>query len=226
MIKVMLDLIMLILLMALMARHFSGEKVHEWLGVIMLVLILAHNVLNRNWYKGIPKGKYSGYRIFHSTVNILTLCLFISLGISGMVMSGHVFAFLNIKHGIALARRIHMAAAYWTFVFIAFHIGLHWNKPLNLIRKRVKKIIRNDILAVRLLAVAVVIFGSYAFVKHNIFSYLFLQSEFAYFDFEQNHLSFFAEYTAMMGSFVMLAYYLAALLRRINMNTLIRSKTQ
>ena len=214
MIKVTLDILMFILLMALMARHFSGEKAHEWLGVIMLTLIIAHNVLNRNWYKGVMKGRYSGYRIFHSSVNILTLCLFIALGISGMVMSGHVFAFLNIKWGISLARKIHMASAYWAFVFISFHIGLHWNKPLNFIKKTIKKIINNDVLVLRLLAVAVFVFGSFAFIKHNIFSYLFLRAEFAYFDYEQEPFYFFAEYAAMMGLFVMLAYYLAALLRR------------
>jgi hypothetical protein len=199
--------------MVLMARHFSGEKAHEWLGVAMLALITAHNVLNRNWYKGIPKGKYPAYRIFHSTVNILTLCLFIALGLSGMVISGHVFVFLNIRRGISLARRIHMAAAYWAFIFIAFHIGLHWNKPLNFIRKEVKKIIRNEIWALRLLAAAIFVFGSYASIKHNIFSYLFLQTEFAFFDYDQNPFWFFAEYAAMMGLFSILAYYLAALLR-------------
>jgi hypothetical protein len=214
MIKLTLDILMLILLMALMARHFSGEKTHEWLGVIMLTLIVAHNVLNRNWYKSLPKGRYSGYRIFHSGVNILTLCLFIALGISGMVMSGHVFTFLNIKRGMSLARRIHMAAAYWAFIFITFHLGLHWNKPLGLIRKRIKRIICHDVLVLRLLAAIIFIFGSYAYVKHNIFSYMFLQIEFAFFDYDQNPIVFFAEYAAMMGLFVMMAYYLAALLRR------------
>jgi hypothetical protein len=106
-----------------------------------------------------------------------------------------------------------MTAAYWAFVFISFHIGLHWNKPLNLIRKGVKKIVRNDVLALRLLAAAVFISGSLAFVNHNIFSYLFLQTEFAYFDYDQNPFGFFVEYAAMMGLFTMLSFYLAALLR-------------
>jgi hypothetical protein len=213
-IKVTVDFLMLILLLALMARHFSGEKAHEWLGIIMLALILAHNVLNRNWYKSIMKGKYPAYRVFHIMVNILSLCLFIALGLSGMVMSGYVFAFLDINRGISLARKIHMAAAYWAFVLIAFHIGLHWNRPLKLIRKGIGKITRNDALVLRLLAAAVFISGSCAFVKHDIFSYLFLLTEFAWFDYEQNPFTFFAEYAAMMGMFVIFAYYFAALLRR------------
>jgi hypothetical protein len=42
---------------------------------------------------------------------------------------------------------------------------------------------------------------------------LFLRAEFAFFDYDQNPFGFFAEYTAMMGLFSLLAYYLAALLR-------------
>ena len=69
---------------------------------------------------------------------------------------------------------------------------------------------------VMLLAAAVCIFGIYAFAKNNIADYLFQRSQFVFFDMEQPLALFFAEYLAMMGLWVCLAYYLSRALQRLS----------
>ena len=46
-------------------------------------------------------------------VDILVLLAMLALMYSGIVMSRHVFAFLPIESGIALARKLHILGAYW-----------------------------------------------------------------------------------------------------------------
>ena len=55
--------------------------------------------------------------------------------VSGVIVSRHLFAFLNIKSTYA-ANRIHMLSAYWGFVFMSLHLGLHFNMILLMIKKK------------------------------------------------------------------------------------------
>lgn len=54
---------MTILLLLLMAFQITGQEFHEWLGAGMLVLLLAHNILNYRWYKNLFREKYGVIRI-------------------------------------------------------------------------------------------------------------------------------------------------------------------
>lgn len=112
-IKIFVDALMLILLLALMGYHLWGEVAHEWLGAGMFVLFLLHHGLNVNWYGALFKGKYSPQRVFQTALDFL-LCLdMLALIISGVMMSRHVFAFLGLSGGMALARQLHLAGSYW-----------------------------------------------------------------------------------------------------------------
>ena len=51
--KHIFDLCMSVSLLFLMAYQVTGEKAHEWLGMAMFVLIVAHNLLNVKWYASI-----------------------------------------------------------------------------------------------------------------------------------------------------------------------------
>lgn len=48
----------------------------------------------------------------------------IALPVSGILMSRHVFAFLEVVSGMALARTIHLLASYWGLILMSFHAGL------------------------------------------------------------------------------------------------------
>lgn len=208
MIKPVVDIFMTVLLLFLMGYQFWGETAHEWAGTLMLLLFIAHHILNAGWYKNIFRGRYTPIRIIMTVINLALLVAMLCLMGSGIMMSRHVFSFLSVSSGMGTARLVHMAACYWGFVLMSLHLGLHWNRILGMVRKVSGPIQSRPVkMGLRLAGAAVAAYGLYAFIKNQIPSYLFLTSSFVFFDFERPYLLFFAEYAAIMGLFVFLAHY-------------------
>lgn len=111
---------------------------------------------------------------------------------------------------MSLARLVHMVCVYWSFILMSLHLGLHWNMILGVVRKAAGATAPSSIrtLILRLLAAAVAAYGIYAFVKHRLVNYFFLRTMFVFFDYEQPPLQFLVEYLAMMGLFVIFAYFI------------------
>lgn len=215
-IKIAIDICMTALLFCQMAYMLISEAAHEWTGMAMFLLFLLHQFLNCGWYKNLVKGKYRLVRILQTSVNFLLLFFMLSLMVSGIILSREIFAFLPIRKGMGFARILHMLAAYWGFILMSVHLGLHWGMILGMVRRArgaAFSHIRTWIL--RGLALLLSGFGVYAFLKHNIADYLFLRSQFVFFDMEQPLVLFFAEYLAIMCLWACIAYYGGRLLQKV-----------
>ena len=148
-------------------------------------------------------------------VDILVLLAVLALMYSGIVMSRHVFAFLPIESGMALARKLHILGAYWGFILMSLHLGLHWNMLLGMLRKQIKLPVsqtRNT--ALFLVSAVIAAYGVYVFISRNFATYLFLQSEFVFLDYSEPKLLFYLDYLALMGLCVFIAHYASKLFRR------------
>ena len=123
-------------------------------------------------------------------------------------MSRHVFAFLSIDKGMALARRLHILGAYWGFLLMSLHLGLHWNMILSMIRKKIMpNPSRKRRMAFFLLSVGIAVYGVWVFIKRNFATYLFLKSEFVFFDYNEPKVLFYLDYLALMGLCIFVAHY-------------------
>ena len=215
-IRMTMDIGMTVLLLLLMAFMLTGQKAHEWLGAAELVLFIAHHVLNARWLKNIGHGKYTPFRLLQTVLVLLVLLTMLGSMVSGIMMSRYAFAFLDIHGGMSLARTMHMVCAYWGFIFLSAHLGLHWSMMMGTARKAAgikgRSAVRTAVL--RVLALFLAGFGVYAFWKNQIADYLFLKSQFVFFDFSQPPAQFFAEYLAMMGLFAAASYYLGRALQK------------
>lgn len=208
--KIVIDMIMTVLLLFLMARQLTGDFLHEWLGAGMFILWIAHHILNRNWYSQLFKGKYTFTRILQIVTNFAVLLTMLGLMVSGIILSREVFAFLPISGGIALARPLHMLSAFWGFVLMALHLGMHWSMILGMVRKVTGSVASKKVRVIlRIVAALIAGYGFYAFLKNQFLSYMFLTSSFVFFDFEKPVLLFFTEYIAIMGQFIFLAHYVS-----------------
>lgn len=208
--KIAIDMIMTVLLLFLMARQIIGESAHEWLGAAMFVLWIAHHILNRSWYGRLFKGKYTAFRIFQTALNFAVLLSMAGLMISGIMLSREVFAFLPISGGVATARQMHICSAFWGYVLMALHLGLHWNMIIGMVRKVTGPVFSGPLrICLRLAAALIAAYGLYAFVKNQFLSYMFLTTHFVFFDFERPVFLFFTEYLAIMGLFIFLTYYIS-----------------
>ena len=213
--KIAIDFLMIVLLPALMAFQITGRELHEWIGTSMLILFLAHNILNFKWYKKLFKGKYTFLRILQTIFNILILAASLCLAYSGIIMSGYIFSFVSVSGQMALARQMHMAASYWGFVLMGVHLGFHWSMAVGMAGKKFRswKLSNLILWILRIAAVAVAWYGAVCFYKAYIVSYLFLKVQFVFFDFGQSGVSVFAEYIAITGLLVFLGYYFVKVLR-------------
>ena len=216
--KIVIDILMTVLLLLLMAYSLVGEKAHEWLGIGMFALFILHHILNNDWSRNLFKGKYTPFRILQTTLVILALAFMLGSMISGIVLSRYAFSFLSVSGGQSWARTLHMLCAYWGFVVISLHIGLHWNIMMNMAKKMFHKSSVIRAWMVRLVGLLTAGYGVYAFVKQQIGSYMFLINQFVFFDYEEPLMRFLLDYMAVMVLFAALGYYLGKLFAGIGLN--------
>lgn len=213
--KMAVDVLMTAALLFLMGYQFWGETAHEWAGAGMFALFLAHHILNGNWHKNLFRGKYPPMRIFLTMVDVLTLLFMVLEMYSGIILSRYVFAFLPIKSGLALARRLHILGSYWGFLFMSLHLGLHWNMIINKLARKKEPSFRGIGAACFIAALAVALYGAWVFIKRDFPTYLFLKSEFVFLDYEESKILFYLEYLSLMGACIFISHYAGKFLRSL-----------
>ena len=209
--RMTIDITMTILSIILMGGNylFPADIVHEILGVGLFVLWAVHIILNRRWYGAIFRGKYNPYRVMQTIINCCILICTIFLMISGIILSNHIFTFLNIQAGLGFARVAHLLASHWYYLFMSLHIGLHVSMIANKIAQKkdaasessnqeskpqssARKIIFRIVLA---MACA---YGLYAFIIRGVWKYLFLRQQFFFFDLERGYVLFAVDYISII----------------------------
>ena len=204
--RLVVDIGMVVPLPLLMTYSLIGEKFHEIVGTAMLILFILHLVQNRKWLGAISKGRYNARRIFQTALDLLLLIFVILQPVSGILMSKHLYSFIQIPGISSLMRQIHMPLAYWGFALMSIHAGTHL-QPL--FRKLYDK--GNSAKAASLIVtVLVCLYGIYAFIKRQIPSYMFLQTMFAFFNFSESRILFILDYLTVMILFAMLGLLIAA----------------
>lgn len=179
-----------------MSSQITGQEAHEYSGMIMFVLFLVHQYLNRRWYGALLKGKYTLRRLFGTVVNLALLVSFVMTAFSGIIMSEN-FPELNIEELTSFARLAHLSCSYLSFTLMGIHLGLHWGMIAGKIKATWPKI----------LGIIVAGYGLYAFVfVNNIFSYIFLTNEFAFIDYDKNPVLVILENLSMMAFWTLAGY--------------------
>ncbi|WP_195976231.1 DUF4405 domain-containing protein [Hydrogeniiclostridium mannosilyticum] len=214
--KLTIDVFMTLALLFLMGYQFWGEAAHEWIGAGMFLLFIAHHILNGHWHKSLFKGKYNTMRIVTLCIDVLILLAMLAQMYSGIVMSRHVFDFLPSAGGMSLARRLHILGAYWGYILMSLHLGLHWNMILGMVRKAVRlksdsKIRRTVVFFAGLIIAG---YGVWVFIDRDFPTYLFLKSEFVFLDYSEPKTLFYIDYLALMGLCIFIAHYGTKLIRK------------
>ena len=241
--RMTIDITMTILSIILMGGNylFPADIVHEILGVGLFVLWGVHIALNRRWYGAIFRGKYNPYRVMQTVINCCILICTIFLMISGIILSNHIFTFLNIQGGLGFARIAHLLASHWYYLFMSLHIGLHVGMIKNKMRhpapinshpernnshpelvsgshaEEMPKQVRHDKLRKilpRILLALVCAYGIYAFIARGVWKYLILRQQFFFFDLERGYILFAIDYISIIILFATLSHLLAKSLKK------------
>ncbi|MBS6564679.1 MAG: DUF4405 domain-containing protein [Clostridiales bacterium] len=215
-IQLSVDILMTLALLFLMGYHLWGEALHEWVGAGMLLLFIAHHILNGHWHKSLFKGKYNATRILTLCIDIPALISMLVQMYSGIAMSRYLFDFLPSMGGMSLARRLHILGAYWGYILMSLHLGLHWNMILAMFRKaagiKSKSKIRSIIAFMAGLIISA--YGVWVFISRDFPTYLFLKNQFVFLDYGERIILFYIDYLALMGLCIFLAHYSEKILRR------------
>lgn len=200
-IKIIVDIAMYLIFVALMQEHLWSDGLHEWLGIVLFILFIAHNILNFRWYQSFFRGKYTATKITLATINITLLAVMLCCMVSSVFVSGKVFAFLDLG-GARFGRTLHLVSTAWVFILMSLHMGLHLIPLANKFKKNNKLLRAGQILAVLLAA-----YGVYVFIDRAFYEELFYLTEFKFFDTDKSAVLYFFETVAMSSTFASIAYY-------------------
>lgn len=208
-IKIITDCAMTVFLPILMAYSLVGEALHEWIGTMMLLFLVIHHILNIHK----PSVK-SPVACMNTALNFILFILLLLLIGSGIVMSRTVFRFLPFDGEWETARTLHLPLAYWSYILMSVHLGLHLNAILAITRNitggrhyAVKTVV------LRLFAGIVSAYGIYGFFSRDFPGYLFLRNHFVFLDYEEPLVFFFADYLAITVLFAAIGYLIMKLIQ-------------
>ncbi len=188
-IRIVVDIAMAVVLVAIMTTALVQEMPHEYLGVTMFALIIAHIVLNRTWLAATIRGKLGVPHVPNLILMLALVVCFVGMVASSLALSKYAFGFLPSLPGASWARRMHMLFSYWMFVLTFAHMGLHIRVP--------RRMETWKLWTLRVLAAVGTCYGVYAFVRLGLFGYLTGQVQFAMADFETPLAITFLRYTGV-----------------------------
>ena len=126
-----LDLTIFSAFLVIASPRFTGNTIHEWLGVSFAAALVTHLLFHWEWI--ISVGSQFIKKFFHqSRLNFIVDSLFFiamtGAMLSGLMISKDVLATLGIQLGDVSRswRSIHSLSANASLVFLAIHIALHW----------------------------------------------------------------------------------------------------
>ena len=207
--KRIIDVALTVTLLLLMAFQVTEQLAHEWLGIAMFALTVAHQILNRKFYAAIFKGKYNALRILQLTVNCLLLLSFVCTALSGMMMSRFATPFMNGILPSSIVRQGHLAMSHWSFVLMGLHLGLHFGMITSKLKNKTARIILGIVMT------AISVFGFYLFFKSDMLSYMLFKNPFAFLDYEKAWWLVILENLAMLLAWGFAAYLLSLFLRSV-----------
>ena len=218
--RISIDLLMVLIMPFLMAYSLIGENTHEVIGVCMFVVFIVHHFINRKWWTVLFKGKYNAVRILNTIVNLLLALYMVAQPVGGILMSKYVLKEVRITGAAAMIRTVHMAMAYWGFVLLSFHLGMHVRVVASQLKLKKNKAFRVIVTSVFLL---ISVYGIYAFVKRGIGDYLLMKTMFAFFDLSESRIIFLLDYLAVMILVADLGYYFQGGLIAVNKRKNVRN---
>ena len=150
--KMIVDILLLILMLIEYSKTYLPSVIHEIIGIALIILVVIHLILNKNYLKSINNGKYNSRRKALLIVNIV---FFISFGLTclfGILSSHYILPFLNIENLTIIS--YHKILAYITLILLGIHLGFNLDKMFKKIGNK----------TMHLIELAIIILGAYSFI--------------------------------------------------------------
>jgi len=168
--KLVLDAVMLVLLVLMFRKQAVSLAFHEIGGLALIGLFLLHHLLNGKWIAAMTMRLFSketgGLARASYIVDALLLIAFLTVGVTGVLMSEVVFRF-RAAGGV---KTLHYFASALSVVLMGVHLGLHADYIFGrLLKKGGRKLAK---IALAVVLTAAVAFGGYSLFASNFVSFL------------------------------------------------------
>ena len=160
--KIVIDILMFILMLLEFSKSYMLPIYHEIIGVILLILLFIHLLLNIKYLKNIFNGKYNRKRYIVLFINIGFFITFITSIILGILSSQELLKFMNI--GNINIINLHKIFSYINLIFLGMHLGINFNAMF--------KFINNSSIVTHVINFLIIIYGIYSFIKLDILKHL------------------------------------------------------
>lgn len=203
--KLVVDCLMVSSLLLAMTNKLTENRMHEFIGALMISLLLLHNVLNWRWYASILQRRHS----IRGAVDIVVIVLlYIAMGTligSSIMGSRTLFAFLGMEGNLTI-RQIHTTAAHWLLILMAVHLGIHWARLTGVLRKIISSPSRHQMYAIFrfLLPLGILFYGVKASFERDIGAKLFMIYSFDFWDMNSSAAGFIFNYLAIIGTYAVI----------------------
>ena len=169
--RIIVDVLLLVFMLMEYSRVHRPPEMHEIIGIGLILLVTVHQILNRNYFKAIPRGKYGAKRMVELVATIGFFAVFILTCIFGILSSQEILPFLNI--GSLTAIYLHKILAYACIILLGIHLGINLKGMFKKLEKRIGK-------TTYIVYILIIILGIYSamqvdFLNHLTGSYGFSQ---------------------------------------------------
>lgn len=161
--KIIVDILLLILMLAEYSRQYLPPEIHEIIGICIIVLIIIHLYLNKNYFKAVSKGRYTFKRKFELGVNVGFLIVFALTCIFGLLSSQNILVFLNI--GNLTTVYLHKILAYICIILLGMHLGIN-------LKGMFKKLEKSGKTLIYLTYTLIIICGAYSLIQVDFYNHL------------------------------------------------------
>ena len=125
-VRIVLDVVMLAFLASLYSKNVISLAYHEAAGLVLLVLIAVHTLLNRRWLAAVARAFSAQMRSGRSRVVIIVTAL-LALSWTGVFVTGVLVSKRLFTFGVNRLIPWHFFCAALAIVFSGAHLGLYWN---------------------------------------------------------------------------------------------------
>lgn len=114
---------------------------HECIGMLLLPPVLYHLYCVRRWWISPARGRYTAYRVLAMIMNVALLILFITVLMTGILISNELFAAwvpLEWRKMLVL-HEVHRVLPWYMILMVSVHVGFH--VPLRRTSQRTRSLL-------------------------------------------------------------------------------------
>ncbi|MBQ8132156.1 MAG: DUF4405 domain-containing protein [Bacilli bacterium] len=162
--KMIVNILLFFLLLLEFSRNYMEPIYHEIIGVLLLILVIIHLVLNWSYMKNLTKGKYSLSRWILLIINLLFFISFFLSLIFGILSSRDLFPNLSLHNLTVIS--LHKVFSYISLICMGLHLGTNFYVMFGKISKKMNFTLK------WILGIFIIGFGIYSFIDLDIVKHI------------------------------------------------------